>query len=101
MIPDGHGQDSINNFFRIEEAEYSLSWWVTRSTYRIPEEFIPIADDPGGNLICLGIKGTYYENIYFWDHEQESGDGEPNMSNMYYLAPDIWTFLKNLKEDIE
>lgn len=101
VISDDQGADNTNYFFRIKDEGYNMSWALDMYEGRMPEEFIPIADDPGGNLICLGIKGTYYENIYFWDHEQESGDGEPNMSNMYYLAPDIFTFIDSLKIDIE
>jgi hypothetical protein len=46
----------------------------------------------------LGTKGPYYENIYFWDHEQEPVDPD-DMSNMYFLANDIDEFIKRLYED--
>jgi hypothetical protein len=55
---------------------------------RIPVDFIPIADDPGGNLICLGV-GKNFGKVYFWDHEEEA-DGdfgeEPSFNNMYLIA---------------
>jgi hypothetical protein len=46
---------------------------ITYDVYkgRMPEELIPIADDPGGNVICLAIKGENTGKIYFWYHEDE------------------------------
>ncbi|WP_349632612.1 SMI1/KNR4 family protein [Peribacillus simplex] len=68
--------------------------------YRLPDGFIPIADDPAGNAICLDTKVPYMGNIYFWDHEQEPEDPD-DMSNVYFLANDINEFIENLYEDVE
>jgi len=57
--------------------------------------FIPIASDSGGNQICLGINESFYEKIYFWDHEQETDE---SMENMYFLADNINDFLDGLYE---
>jgi hypothetical protein len=64
---------------------------------RLPNGFIPVGDDPSGNLICLGITHRYYEKIYFWDHEEEPD--EPDMSNMHFLADNIYDFLDNLYDE--
>jgi SMI1/KNR4 family protein SUKH-1 len=51
----------------------------TVETYagRIPDETIPIATDPGGNLILLGFDGPPTDQVYFWDHEhREAGEDE-------------------------
>ncbi|WP_311520249.1 SMI1/KNR4 family protein [Paenibacillus albidus] len=56
-----------------------------------------IGNDPGGNVICLGINKEYYETIYFWDHEEELNDLD--MSNMYFLANSIYEFLDQLYEN--
>jgi len=61
--------------------------------------FYSIGDAPGGNAILLGISGPHYDQIYFWDHENEPDLDEPDMSNMYFLADNIWNFLDNLNED--
>lgn len=63
--------------------------------YRLPEGFIPIGDDLGGSVICLGTKEPYNEEIYFWDHENES-ETPYDMNNMYFLANDIYDFLDKL-----
>nr|WP_157464053.1 SMI1/KNR4 family protein [Carnobacterium gallinarum] len=28
--------------------------------------FLPIADDSGGNQLCIGISEKHYGEIYFW-----------------------------------
>ncbi len=94
MISDEQGEDVLNRFFCIDDSRSSLGRFVDIGKMSLPDEFITIANDSNGNTICLGIKGEYYENIYFWDHEQ--GADEPDMSNMYYLAPDINQFVENL-----
>lgn len=67
---------------------------------RFPAGFIPIGDDPGGNVICIGTKEPYYEKIYFWDHEEES-DEPDDRTNMYVLADDIYEFLDQLYDDAD
>ena len=94
-ISDEQGDDDVNVFFGIGGMYDNIDDNLRFLRNRIPSEFIPIADDPNGNIICLGISGEYYENIYWWDHEQESDI--PDMSNMYYLAPDIYQFVENLE----
>lgn len=67
---------------------------------RLPNGFIPIGGDPGGNLICLGINMPYKDQIFYWDHEDEldkTGLSKKDMSNMYWVADDIYGFLEKLK----
>jgi len=35
----------------------------------IPDETIPIATDPGGNLVVLGVLGMVKHHVFFWDHD--------------------------------
>lgn len=44
--------------------------------------FISIADDPGGNEICICVVGEYIGKIYFWFHD---GENSEEMDNMYFL----------------
>lgn len=63
---------------------------------RIPEGFIPIGTDSGGNYICLGIN-IYYGNVYFWDHEEEVDEGcIPDMSNMHIIGNSFTDFINSL-----
>ena len=100
MISDEQGQSVLNVFYGIGDMYDNLTDFIDIMDERLPLGFIPIGDDPSGNVICLGTMDLYYDKIYFWDHEQEPED--PNdKSNMYFLANDINEFLDNLYEDTE
>lgn len=98
VIPDEPGISCINGLYGIYTGDYEdVGENMEVFKGRMPEGFIPIGDDPGGNQICLGINKEYFDNIYFWDHEEESN--EPDMSNMYFLANNIYEFLDKLYDD--
>ena len=89
----------VNYFYSIGDRDNDLEEFLDILRLRLPEVFIYIADDPVGNGILLGISGPYYDQIYFWDHENEPDLDEPDMRNMYFLADNIWEFLDSLYED--
>lgn len=71
---------------------------------RLPRGFIPIGDDPGGNMIVISLDGPTRGKIYFFDHENEpdfSTDNLEDYSNMYLLDDDFDKFLNNLKHENE
>ena len=94
-ISDAQGESVLNIFFGIGDMYDNLADFIRIYKGRMPEEFFPIADDSNGNSICLGLEGQYQENIFFWDHEQENEDAD--MSNMYFLAKDIYEFVESLQ----
>lgn len=47
----------------------SLSHIAQRYQNRLPVGWFPIGSAPGGNLICMNLKGAH--EIAFWDHESE------------------------------
>ena len=51
-----HGADSLDRVFD-NVKDY------------IPAEVIAFAEDEGGNLLCIGIRGEHGGRVYFWDHE--------------------------------
>lgn len=57
-----------------EEDYFSLDWRRDIYAGRIPEDLLWIMDDPGGNAICLGLRGPHAGKVYFWDHENEPDD---------------------------
>lgn len=61
---------------------------------RVPPGVIVIADDPGGNHICLDSRDGRDGPVLFWDHEYESDP--PDEANLYEVAPDLQTFLDRL-----
>lgn len=94
-ISEEQGTSVLNVFYGIGDMYDNLEEFIEILDERLPTGFIPIADDPAGNTVCLGIIEPYREEIYFWDHEQEPEDPD-DMSNMYFLAHDINEFLQNL-----
>ena len=88
---------SVNFFFGINVEEEFANLEENFRIYRerLPNNFLPIAGDPGGNLICMG--GENKESIYFWLHEAESSP--PTMKNMYLIANTFQGFLESLEPD--
>nr|WP_316397524.1 SMI1/KNR4 family protein [Metabacillus litoralis] len=61
----------------------------------IPEDFVSIANDLGGNEILWGVSGEFQGKVYFWIHDIEPGD---EMGNMFILADSFSEFFNNLYE---
>ncbi|WP_338553176.1 SMI1/KNR4 family protein [Paenibacillus sp. KS-LC4] len=99
-ISDEQGEGVLNIFYGIGDMYSNLEEYIDIYEGRLPLGFIPIGNDPSGNVICLGLNEKYYSNIYFWDHEQES-DNPDDMSNMFFLANDLNEFLNSLYDDNE
>lgn len=105
-IPDcfsfGDNDDGslVDKFLGIDCGEHSNleKYWVTYSS-RIPKHFFPIAHDPGGNLVCIGVLEPYIGRIYFWDHEFETDGSEPDMTNMHLISETLESFLDNLYDE--
>lgn len=83
--------DNLKNYidiFKIEEK-------------RLPYHILPIAHDPGGNLICISCEGEDFGYIYIWDHEEEidysTSTYNSNYLNLYFVANSITEFLNELK----
>lgn len=68
---------------------------------RLPTALLPIANDPGGNLICISCGEKDYGYIYFWDHESEvdyTVADDSNYSNLSLIAKTLDDFFAGLKE---
>jgi len=64
---------------------------------RVPSGVLPIADDPFGNSVCLDGREGRDGPVLFWDHEEEPEEPEDE-SNLYFVAPDLASFLDGLTE---
>ncbi|MBZ0320168.1 MAG: SMI1/KNR4 family protein [Anaerolineae bacterium] len=101
LIPDDPipNQSSILNwFYCIDPTDYNYDILRNAEIFkdRMPPEFIPIGEDPGGNQICLVISGEDKGMIFFWDHEQEMDEGEPpTYDNLFFIADNIDDLLNN------
>ncbi|MCC5801853.1 SMI1/KNR4 family protein [Rossellomorea vietnamensis] len=64
---------------------------------RVPNRCIPIASDAGGNLVVLNVRNPNYGYVFFWDHEEDSGDKEMNLNDLCLIAPSFNEFLTLIK----
>lgn len=75
-------------------------WGIYRE--RVPEGFLPIGTDPGGNLLLLCVTGNARGAVFFWDHEEENSVGEPTtQDNIYPVAESFTSFLKGLIDFVD
>ncbi|MDZ7386770.1 MAG: SMI1/KNR4 family protein [candidate division KSB1 bacterium] len=93
-----------------EAGTYSLAKEIAVYEGRMPDTMIPIADDGGGNQICLGIKGKERGKVYYWDHHNEWDEqdyledyGEPmppeaKFQNVYLIAESFEDFIRRLEK---
>jgi hypothetical protein len=65
-------QGDLDWFFAITGDPVLDIEQATMNTYagRIPDETVPVAQDPGGNLVLLGVEGMVRGTVFFWDHER-------------------------------
>ena len=56
-----------------------------------------MADDAYGNLYTVSLRPSDFGSVWFWDDEQEAGEGEPpTEDNLTWKAPDCQPFLDRL-----
>ncbi|MEO8378057.1 MAG: SMI1/KNR4 family protein [Acidobacteriota bacterium] len=69
----------------------------------LPDEFVPIGADPGGNLICLSLGEGEYGNVLFWDRERDAFPGSSeNRAGIMFCASSFSEFVQRLTfEDAE
>lgn len=75
---------------------------------RMPDYFLPFADDGLGNQLCLALDETHYQKVYWWDHElewdaedyeEETGEIMPEAAkfqNVYLIANSLTEFFEKL-----
>jgi len=94
-ISDDEGESLVNKFYGIGDMKSNLCKVFEVLEGEIPEDFISIGNDPGGNEILLGVSGGYQGKVYFWIHDIEPED---EMDNMFILADSFTGFFNNLYE---
>jgi hypothetical protein len=57
--------------FSDEEGQSVVDKTMMVYAGRIPDQTIPIGEDPGGNLILLGFADPVKNQIWFWNHHDE------------------------------
>ena len=86
------GFDSIGGFYGITNDSYDIGIVIKNYMEVLGTDVMPIADADGGDLICLGLKGKYKDNIYYWYHEGETID-EDGKEYFYLIANSFEEFI--------
>jgi len=92
-------EDTVQGFYGVKTG---VTYNDIERTYgmflgRMPSTLLPIAEDPGGNQICICVSGEDIGKMFFWDHEKEVEEGEtPTYDNVSFLANSLHEFLDAL-----
>ena len=100
----GNGWDEamLDYFYSLDEKS-NVAWEGAYEAYimqrRVPTDLLPIAYDPGSNLLLLGISGQRRGKIYYWakDFEPVDDPPEPGYDNIAFVADSFTDFLKSLR----
>jgi hypothetical protein len=92
-ISSDEGESALNVFYGIGNMKNNLEKKFEFFEEILEIGFIPIARDSGGNQVCLGTKEEYYDQIFFWKHDEEYDEA---IDNMHYLAKNIQEFIDSL-----
>jgi len=99
--PEGSYSDSaVRYFFSItENFTFSLAhkYDIYTRANRVPKEMLPIAADPGGNVVLLGVRGADASKVFFWNHEMEGlVDNPSSKEHLAFLANSFREFCDQL-----
>jgi hypothetical protein len=109
--PNNETSQIFDGFYGVfSKYDETLMGQIKCYYYRMPTSLIPIGECPGGNLICLGVKGDVIGKVYYWDHENEcqalgdnneiTGDDiEKYWDNLLLVADTFIDFIKGLEID--
>jgi hypothetical protein len=95
---DGWSSDTVDWFVSYHPGGVTdfLDYYKTFKG-RIPADMVPIAHDPGGNLILLAVDGPDRGKVFFWFRAEEVEEGdEPDRRNVGFVASDFDQFLRGL-----
>lgn len=87
----------LDQFFGLHDGADSLETVRTNVESCVPTDAIAFAEDHGGNLFCLGIRGDHRGRVFFWNHEHSRpGVASGDWHGMTVLADSFTVFLAAL-----
>ncbi|GHC80720.1 hypothetical protein GCM10007320_22600 [Pseudorhodoferax aquiterrae] len=94
---EGNPFGQVQDFFGIGDsvASCDLLWNFKTFRGRIGSDYLAIAREDGGNLICLDISKFSRGRVVYWDARV----GRPKVgAGIYEVAPSFDNFLENLRD---
>ena len=92
---DGKVESLLKSFISRQDVEEYLN---KKLGTELPEELLPIAVDPAGNKICIGINGNVYGKIFYWGEDEEYEEHEPSYDCIRLVADSFTEFMNGLTE---
>ena len=102
MIPQIKQEASVDVFYGtgIEVRELGIFLWLEELKGTIPETWIPIGKDPGGNVILMDLSKPSKSPILYWDATRFFRQSTAK-NNTYPLGKSFSDFLKKLYAEPE
>jgi hypothetical protein len=109
-----NGEDFLGSevgvFYGKNEAKHTFTLRQKLRVFRdrMPDGFLPFADDGLGNQLCFGLDAVLSPKVYWWNHdlewdaqdyEEETGKtmpAEAKYQNVYLVADSLEAFFKRL-----
>lgn len=88
----------VGDFYSIfEECPVDLLKKYKVFLDRIPQGFLSIGGDPGGNQILMGLVPEHFGKIYFWIHDLDNEvEDERSIFSLGFIANSFTDFLNSL-----
>ncbi|MGG0658096.1 SMI1/KNR4 family protein [Rummeliibacillus pycnus] len=83
-------QFEIDSIYGLNNDENRLDDKINTHWDILPYGLFPIADLPGGDLICMGKQGDKHNKIYIWFHEMD-------VYNVVQVCDSFERFIENFK----
>jgi hypothetical protein len=97
---DREQHDLVRLFFGVAESPNGdLVSEAETARDLLPADVLPIATDSFGNLVVLDGRDGRDGPVWFWDHEFQSDP--PSEDDLFWVAPDLETFLAELEEHVD
>jgi hypothetical protein len=95
------GSTTLQQFYRVRDGSRStqtLEYMRSLVGSRLPPALLGIGSDLGGAEICLGIDGSEYGKVFFWDPGFDFDDTQHgSFENIHEVAPTFSEFLRRIR----
>lgn len=97
-LPDG-GSTVVNQYFGAGAGgNYDLAGNLANLEDEIPGGMLPIAEDPGGDILLLAVDGADRGSVFYMAHDRALGHAAlPDFPGIIRLAPSFAEFRAQLQ----